>query len=86
MTIKIKENAMPWHTVRCTYQDWGRSYKRHSQAHHNHNSQQQFIIDAKNNAQQRLQARFGNVPLNQIGTTLLQVNLQNDPGDNFTVI
>ncbi|RCJ21657.1 hypothetical protein A6S26_23035 [Nostoc sp. ATCC 43529] len=76
---------MVWFTVRCSYADWQRDYKR-SHAVHSHPAQANFITDAKNDAVNELHAsgqpRFAHVTSHQIGTSGIRVNLPNDPKDN----
>ena len=78
-----------WYTVRCSYSDWERSYKRTVPVH-SHPLQAQFITDAKQAAVNEMhgsgQPRFANVTTNNVGTAGLQVNLPNDPGANYRQI
>jgi hypothetical protein len=89
--IKLtKEITMVWFTVRCSYADWQRDYKRSHAVEHDHPAQTNFVIDAKNAAVNELhtsgQPRFANVASNDIGTSGLRVNLPNDPGANYRQI
>jgi hypothetical protein len=81
---------MPWYTVRCTYADWERSYKRQTQTAHSHQLEQSFVTDAKGEAVTEMrgsgQPRFAAIATNQVGTSGLRVNLPNDPGVNYRQI
>jgi hypothetical protein len=78
-----------WYTIKCSYSDWQRSYKRQWPVH-SHPAQSQFIVDAKNQAVAELQGsgqpRFATVTSGDISTSGLQVNLPGDPGSNYTTI
>jgi hypothetical protein len=78
-----------WYSIKCSYIDWQRSYKR-QYPDHNHDAQGAFIVDAKNAAVAELlgsgQARFAGVTANAIETSGLRVNLPNDPGGNYREI
>lgn len=70
---------MVWYTVRCSYNDWQRDYKRSHRVAHDHDAQKQFVLDAKTAAVNELhssgQGMFANVQINNIDTTGIQVNL-----------
>jgi hypothetical protein len=78
-----------WATVTCSYSDWSRRYK-HQYPAHNHDEAKAFVVTAKNDAVAELQgsgqARFANVTSNQLGTTALQTNMANDPGQGYKQI
>lgn len=74
-----------WATIRLTYNDWGRSYKRDLHVH-SHQLQQAFRTAALNDALVELRATYPNVQQNQIGQGPMQVNLPNDPGAGYRAI
>ena len=78
-----------WYAITCSYSDWSRRYKRQHPVH-SHDAQSAFVVAAKNDAvtemQNSGQPRFANVTANQIGTSSMQVNLPNDPGNGYRQI
>lgn len=78
-----------WFTVRCSYDTWSADYKRQYPAH-NHDAQGAFVVAAKTAGVAALhgtgQAKYAHVALNDLGTTGLKVNLENDPGASFKQI
>ncbi|CCI16607.1 hypothetical protein MICAF_210003 [Microcystis aeruginosa PCC 9807] len=81
---------MVWFTVRCSYADWQRDYKRSHAVEHDHTAKLNFVSDAKEAAVNELRTsgnfRFANVISNYIGTSGLRENLPNDPGANYRQI
>lgn len=78
-----------WFAVTCSYSDWSRRYKR-SYGAHSHDAEGAFVVAAKNDAVGEMhgsnQARFANVTSNQVGTSSMQVKLDNDPGAGYRQI
>ena len=78
-----------WARVTCSYSDWSRRYK-HQYPAHNHDEGKAFVVTAKNAAVAELvgsgQPRFANVTSNLIGTTSLDTDMKNDPGDGYQQI
>ena len=64
---------MVWFTVRCSYADQQRDYKRSHAIAHDHPAQANFVIDAKNAAVNELhtsgQARLARATPNDVGTS-----------------
>ncbi len=82
-----------WCRIRCSFADetnnWQRDYKR-QYGPHDHDVQGAFVRNAKGGAVGELrasgQAWCATVVLAEIVTTNLQVELPNDPGNNFRQI
>lgn len=75
-------------TVTFTPRGYTQSYKRDI-AVHNHNAAAAFVIDAKTDSLNRVNAQRpqnNQVGLNQLGTTGLAVYEANDPGVNYRLI
>ena len=74
-----------WCTLKLSYEDWQRSYKRDIGGH-DHGAAGQFVADALENAYEELHATYEDIQQNEITQGDLRVYMENDPGDNYREI
>jgi hypothetical protein len=80
---------MPWATITVSYASYRQNYKR-SYSGHNHDAVAAFVVAAKNDSLNRINAgppvRRPPLGLNQLNTTNVASDLPNDPGVNWRAI
>ena len=74
-----------WCTIKLSYEDWQRSYKRDIGGH-DHGAAREFVAAALEDALEELRETYEEIQQNEITQGNLRVYMEDDPGDDYREI